>query len=72
MSWDGSDPASQNRTVTVEFLNELYDKADELVRLRRLARDFGEHVLFCDSYGCENGPGSCLHASAREFLTTIG
>lgn len=72
MPYDLPDPPSVNRTVTLEFLFELYAEIEQLKRMRELARDFAEEVLFCDDYGCGAGPGQCLHGRARAFLDALG
>jgi hypothetical protein len=32
------------------------------------AREFAQRVLDCDTYGCEHGPGKCLHGKASAQL----
>lgn len=43
----------------------------EFDRFLDLCENFGNRVLFCDTYGCESGPAKCLHADARRFLDEI-
>lgn len=52
----------------------LTDYKAEVARYRttlEAAKKFAETVLACDSYGCEKGPATCLHADASRSLGRI-
>lgn len=56
---------SQTKTVlSAAALNRLEEKL-------KAAKEFANMVLFCDSYGCENGPAKCLHADALRQLEKL-
>lgn len=61
----------QERDQAVGRMEAWKGIAERAQRGIRLAGEFGDAVLLCDIYGCENGPDECLHADARRFLDSL-